>query len=465
MSAKEGRLSIFTQLGYGVGTLSYGIPFQLISATLVFYSTAILGISGAMTGLIISLSTIWDAVTDPVMGYISDHTSRKILFGRRLFYVLLGAIGIAVCNYLLWCIDPALPRGSKLLALGLLLVLLRTFSTVFTTPYLALGAELSRDYNERTTVQSFRSAFFFFGFMYPAIIGMAVFFRPTPEFINGQLNPQAYESLGLTTSIITLVCAAICIAFTNKRHDSSPVKKRNGNPIVGIIKETAEALKCNDFRNVSIGLLFVNMAMGIVGAVGMHVFTYTFGFGNKELAIVFGALFLMALAAQPIWAYVANKTEKRRALLICLSINIVVSILFGLCVILSEWIADRYLLVLPLALLMGLSIGGSVALPYSMISDTIDKDAYYSGTRKEGVFYGCATFMFKLSQSLSIMFVGVLLDVIRFNADSIQPHSVYLKMGMILPVGFFVCFVLAFIFIKKYTLTREIVIKYQQELD
>ena len=492
----KGEVSLISKLGFGMGTLSYGIPFQIVSGFLVFYATVILGISGALTGLIISLSTVWDALTDPVMGYVSDHTSQKILFGRRLFYVFIGAIGLALFNYLLWAIDPSLPRGSKLLLLALCLIMSRTFSTVFATPYLALSAELSSDYNERTTIQSFRTAFFFLGFLFPSVIGMAVFFRPTPDFANGQYNPQAYQSLGLTASVIILACAAVCIALTYRHRGTATSHKIGRNPVIGLFKETAQALKCADFRNVSISLLFVNAAMGIVGAVGMHVFTYTFGFGNRQIAVVFGSLFLAALLAQPIWAYVAKKTEKRRALMMCLKINIAVSLVFGIAVLASEWLTDHYLLVLPLALLIGFSMGGSIALPYSMIADTIDKDAYYTGTRKEGVFFGCTTFMFKLSQALSVLFVGVLLDLIGFVtpqpepiiipeidtiisefdtiisefdpaiiADAAKSHTQFIFLGMILPVGLFICFALALMFVNKYSLDHKQALRYQLRAD
>ncbi len=458
------KLSTKVKLGYGIGSLSYGIPFQLVSSLFVFFSTEVLGLSGVLTGTLVFISTIWDALTDPVMGYISDHTNKKILLGRRLFYVLFGSIGLAVCSLLLWQVDANLPYMTKAALLGLLLILLKTFSTVYTTPYMALGAELSSDYDERTAVQSFRTAFFFLGFMFPTIVGMAVFFRPTPEFANGQLNPQSYVSLSISTSIITLICAGICIALTYRNQPAYSVPKIKRNPLNGIFRETAEALKCNDFRNVSLGLLFVNMAMGIVGSVGLHVFTYTFCFNNRQIAIVFGALFIMALFAQPFWLFVANKFEKKTALKACLVINIFVTFLFALAVFVNSWITNHYLVVLPLSMLMGLSMGGSIALPYSMITDTIDKDAYYSGTRKEGVFYGCATFMFKFSQSLSAMFVGSLLDIIHFDSKLVQAPSVYLKLGMILPIGFLVCFVLALIFINKYTLNRETVAKYQSAI-
>lgn len=468
-AATKHKIPIGVKLGYGIGTLGYAIPFQLLSGFFLFYCTTVLGISGALAGTLISVSTVWDAVTDPVMGYISDHTDRKILFGRRLFFIFIGAIGLALVNFFLWRVDPQL-RGAdagtvKLIWVAALLLLLKTLSTVYTTPYLALGAELSSDYNERNTVQSYRTAFFFLGFIFPSVIGMAVFFRPTEQYPNGLMNPNAYASMGLTATIITLVCAAICLALTYKHRCVYTPPKVKRNPIVGLYKEIVEALKLADFRNISLSLLFINMAMGIVSAVGMYVFTFTFGFASRQIALIFGVLFAMALLAQPVWVLIANKFDKRRSLLICLSANLAVSALFVIYVITNAWIADHYLMVLPLAILIGFSMGGSIALPYSMISDTIDKDAYVSGARKEGVFYGCATFMYKLSQSMSTLFVGAMLDIIRFDSNTVQAPAIYLKLGLILPGGFLICFTLALLFARKYTLNREEVTRYQKEME
>lgn len=462
------KIPFGVKLGYGIGTLGYAIPIQLLSGFFLFYCTAVLGVSGTITGILISFSTILDAVTDPVMGYISDHTNKKIWLGRRLFYIFIGALGFAVVNYMIWAVDPQLRGGDagtvKVVWVAALLLLYQIFNSMYATPYLALGAELSSDYNERNTVQSYRTAFFFLGFIFPSVIGMAVFFRPTDVFMNGQLNPAAYASMGLVASIITLVTAGVCVLLTYKHRMLYTAPKIKQNPIIGLFKEVAEALRCAEFRNISISLLFINMAMGIVSAIGMYVFTYTFGFGNSQIALIFGALFATALLAQPAWVAIANKFDKRRALIYCLVINIAVSVVLIGYVIANEWVTGHYLLVLPIAVLIGFSLGGSVSLPYSMISDTIDKDAYESGTRKEGMFYGCATFIFKASQSIAVFILGVLLDAIGFNSSAVQPPGIYLKLGLMLPVGFIVCFALALVFARKYTLNREMVIKYQQAL-
>ena len=459
----KNRIPVRVKLGYGVGALSYAIPFQVLSGFFLFYAKEVLGISGTIAGMVLSISIFWDAFTDPVMGYISDKTSSKVLFGRRLFYVLIGALGLAAANLFLWNIDNQMPMLTKSILLIISLLLVKTFATIYTTPYLALGAELSNDYDERTSVQSFRTAFFFLGFLFPTIVGIGIFFKPTAQFEVGQLNPQAYSLLAITTSAIVIVCAALSIIFTRNKSLYPEAVKSKKSSILGMFKETAIAFKCDDFRNIAISLLFVNMAMGIVSAVGLHTFTFTFGFNNKEITLIFGSLFAMALAGQPLWVVIARKFEKKQALKFCLIINICVSIIFIVCVFLNNWISEHFLSVLPLALLMGFSIGGSIALPYAMISDTVDKDAYYTGVRKEGVFYGCATFLYKVSQSLAVLFVGVLLDIIKFNSELVQPNSVYIKLGLILPIGFFICFFGALIFTQKYSLNKEKVATFQHK--
>ncbi len=449
------KIPVKLKLGYGVGALSYGIPFQIISGFFLFYANSVLGISGTLAGTIFAISIFWDAFTDPIMGYISDKTSPKVLFGRRLFYVFIGAIGLAISNFFLWSIDVSLPGFAKAVILGLLLILVKTFATIYTTPYLALGAELSTDYNERTSVQSFRTAFFFLGFMFPVIVGLGIFKVGD--------NPEAYSMFAVTTSIIILVCAALSIAATRNKSLFPSVKKVRRSSVVGMLKETGIALKCDDFRNISFTLLFVNMAMGIVSAVGLHTFSFTFYLGDQEKMIILGSLFGMALIAQPIWVFIAKKFEKKASLKACLFINLAVAIAFLIYVLNNEWVAQNYLSVVPLAIVMGFSIGGSIALPYSMISDTVDKDAYNTGVRKEGVFYGFATFLYKLSQAVAIFSVGALLDIIKFNSESVQPNSVYLKLGLIMPIGFIICFLGALYFTIKYSLDKKKVAEFQSK--
>lgn len=147
---------------------------QVVGTYLVFYSTAILGIPGSMVGLAVSISIIWDAVTDPIMGYLSDITHSKI-FGRRHLYLIIGASGIALTNYLIWNISASFSSSVKFLLIFIYIILFKTFTTIYITPYTALGAELSSDYNERTSIQSMKTIFFLVGLSFVSVAGMYMF--------------------------------------------------------------------------------------------------------------------------------------------------------------------------------------------------------------------------------------------------------------------------------------------------
>jgi Na+/melibiose symporter-like transporter len=114
---------------------------------------------------------------------------------------------------------------------------------------------------------------------------------------------------------------------------------------------------------------------------------------------------------------------------------------------------------------MGFSMGGSISIPFSMISDTIDKDAYFSGSRKEGVFYGCATFLDKVAQGIAAMLISSYLDIIKFDSSQIQPHEVYFNLGLALPAGFLISFIIALIFAGEYKLDRKAVAVFQQKIN
>src|SRR5262245_12376375 len=100
------------KLGYGIGNVAYSLPYQLSASLFMLFATAILRIPAAIAGTVGALSIVWDAVTDPVVGYLSDHTESR-RFGRRHLYILLGGIGIAAANALLWTIPSGAGLGVR----------------------------------------------------------------------------------------------------------------------------------------------------------------------------------------------------------------------------------------------------------------------------------------------------------------------------------------------------------------
>ena len=204
-----------TLWGFGFGNIGFGLITQIMSAYLVFFATVILGMSGSSIGLLVSIGIIWDALSDPIMGYLSDMT-RSVKFGRRHLYLLIGGIGTTVLNLGLWMIPVSLGNTAKWFLMIALVLLLKTFTTIFITPYTALAAEISDDYTDRTRIQAVKTTFFLLGIFLATAFGMLVFFKSTPEYPTGQLNPQGYYNMAIFASTIMLLSMISAYFSTNR---------------------------------------------------------------------------------------------------------------------------------------------------------------------------------------------------------------------------------------------------------
>ncbi|MFN2364644.1 MAG: MFS transporter [Halarsenatibacteraceae bacterium] len=467
------NIALIDKFGYGAGNLGAGIILQVINTYIVFYATAVLNIPGTMVGIAVSLSIIWDALTDPVMGYISDRTNLKY-FGRRHLYLIIGALFAGIFNFYLWTISPEHTLIFKYSWFFINIILVKTFLTVFGTPYVALGAELSSDYNERTLIQSIRTVFFILGVFAATALVLYLFFKPTEEYSLGQLNPGAYVNMGIASSIVMII-SGIIVFITTYKYLPYLYKftddKRSGsfkpvNELKQLIADFKTALNNYDFRSVVLGYLFTNLTVALFTAVGLHVFTYTFDMNNTEIAIIIGTQFLVSIISQPFWVAVSARFDKRPTVLIGLGFSLVAAFIFLFSVLNRAYIADHHLLLLPFAFMAGFGNGSLFTMPASMVADVIDVEELKTGVRLEGIYYGCLTFSCKTSQSIAILSLGILLDIIGFDPKlAAQPDFTLLFIGLILAVGGIITIGFAFKFYNNYRLTHSIVENVQEKLN
>jgi glycoside/pentoside/hexuronide:cation symporter, GPH family len=461
------KIPLQDKIGYGMGDLTYGIVFQMVGTYVVFFATAVLGISGSLVGLALSISVLWDAISDPLMGYLSDIT-RSVRFGRRHLYLLLGSAGMAVSNLMIWSIQPEWSNGLKVAGLFVGLMLMKTSATVFATPYAALGSELTTDYNERTSIQGIRSIFFLGGLMFSTVMGFLLFFNATPEFPIGQENPAAYRNMGLTVSLIALLGGFTVYGMTRQYIPHLRARNPDKAEITGLHKLAASfrlALQNNPYRHVVIAYLLTNISTALISSLGIHVFTYTFQLDNRDIGTIFGVLFGVSILSQPIWIRISRRIDKRPAILLGILFSLLGCVLVFFFVLFKDRIAGEMVYMLPFAALGGFGSGALFSMPYSMVADTIDFDEARTGKRLSGVYYGSMTFFYKFSQSLTVFLVGILLDVVRFDAKAtVQPESTVTILGMTIAIGGFVVLVLAGVSYFQYGLNREKVAQIQEQI-
>jgi glycoside/pentoside/hexuronide:cation symporter, GPH family len=452
------KIPLHDKIGYGIGNFSAGVSIQVIGAYLVFYCTAILNIPGSLVGLAVSLSVIWDAITDPLMGYFSDITKSKT-FGRRHLYLLIGGLGIAVTNFILWNTDAALPTQTKFIIILVDILAVKSFMTIFITPYTALGAELSNDYNERTSIQAIKTIFFLLGLSFVSVVGMYIFFQPTIDFPVGQLNPQAYINMGTFTSIVIVLFAFLCFVSTKKyipilNHSIGKVDSTEG--FSNLVISFKEIFRNRTFRYVAFSYMFINIASALLSNLGLHVFTYTFTLTSQQIAMIIGVQFITSILSQPVWTLISTKIDKKPSMIFGILISIVASLVFLVLVLTKNIVSGDVLYFLPFSIMVGFGTGCLFTLPLSMIADIIDLDELNTGKRSEGTYYGCLTLFYKLSQSIALFLIGLLLDVVKFDSNlHVQAESTVIILGLILSIGPIISFIMAFLSLIKYELNRE----------
>jgi len=466
-SSNHRKIPILDKIGYGSGNFSAGVSSQVIGTYLVFYCTAILNIPGSLVGLAVSLSIIWDAITDPLMGYFSDMTKSKI-FGRRHQYILIGGIGLGIANYLLWNISSGLSDYLKFAIIFLLILVIKTFSTIYVTPYTALGAELSSDYNERTSIQGIKTIFFLLGLAFVSVFGMFVFFRSTPEFPSGQLNPGSYRSMGIFSSILIIIFAILCFYSTKKyipilsEHAHKGVKGGNLKTLLSAFKEI---FLNKSFRYVALSFMFKNIASALVANTGQHELTYTFALSSQQIAFIVGIQLLVSILSQPIWSLASKRLDKKPSMILGILLCIISSLFFLVLVFMKEHVIGNALYFVPFAILAGFGTGGLFTLPFSMIADVIDLDELNTGKRAEGSYYGCLTLFYKLSQSITLLLIGFVLDLVKFDAGlPIQAESTVIILGLMLSIGSGLSFIAALVSISGYNLNRSTVENIQKKI-
>ena len=165
------RLSSSKKVGYGFGNLGFSAVSQTISTLLMFFGTSVAGIPGTLVGLCVAIGTFWDAVTDPIVGYISDN-SGDCRIGRRERFILVASLFMAMSNMLIWCLPLNLSNWQKFAWLLIALLIYETAETFFATPYSALGYEMTNDKYDSTSIQAAKSVFSLIGMILPSVLMM-----------------------------------------------------------------------------------------------------------------------------------------------------------------------------------------------------------------------------------------------------------------------------------------------------
>lgn len=455
------RLTLKTKVAFGVGSAAEIIALYAVSSFALLYYNQVLGVPAHWVGIAISISLVLDGLTEPVVGSWSDRTKSKL--GRRHPWMYAAPFPIALTFYAIF--NP--PEGLDAMALtiwcGIFVSLLRQVMTFFHTPHLALGAELSSNYIERSKVMAYNSFFTWAGGASMTWIALSYFFPSTPEYPRGLLNPEPWSAFALTMALIILVVLFSSAWFTRDRipflpQPAADVKKFSPTEFFA---DVWKALRNRNYVWLLIGIFFLSMMIGLKEGLRLYTATFYWGLSSEDLRWFVVGSFVGYATAFMFAARMHGRFDKRATMVwgaIAYSIFTAAPLVAGMLGVLTPQTPNLvWLLIAWSALSYGsmsvLQIGAMSAL-----ADIADENELRFGVRQEGILYSTRALAAKIDQAIGSVLAGFVLLLIAFPQKAqpgVVPEDVLYKLALWDGVLAAVPGVIAAICYGRYAISKE----------
>jgi glycoside/pentoside/hexuronide:cation symporter, GPH family len=408
----EDRLSFWQKTGYASGMAPYALMVQGMNQLCNPIFNDCLGVDPRWISWVMGGSRLWDAITDPIMGIVTDNTNSR--WGRRRPWIALGAVLCALSFAAIWLF----PRGmSQMFYFSWFLVSSLVFYvafTIFSVPYIALGMELSPDYHERTSVQAFRTVLSQVGVLFVS----GLFWFTSMSRFSDRAEGMRYG--GMILGVVILFGMLIPAIFSGE-HPSFLAKQAkdrlNNKPKISLLKSAKETLSQVPFL-ILIGVtVLMTLGLLMVASLGYYVAIYhVFGGDKTEVSgrvITIGQWMaqLCTIFSVPIILKFSKTIGKKSMLYITIGIAIIGSLLKWVCYTPS----NPWLLLIP-GMVMSGGLASTWMLINAMIPDVVDLDELKTGERREGMFSAVYSWTYKSGVALALVIAGYVLSGSGFDA-------------------------------------------------
>jgi glycoside/pentoside/hexuronide:cation symporter, GPH family len=413
-------------ISYSIGESANSLIMNSLFGFAMLYYTDALGLRHSEAGLAMALAVFWDAITDPVMGHITDNTRSR--FGRRHPYILLGGLATVATYVFLWYVPEAFRADARLLFWYLVGInlLQRTAITVFYIPYTALGFEMCTDYRGRVTLQGIRSAMNMLANLLGPGLAWAIFFANNDR-VRATSVPENYLLMGLSFAAVSLLCILAVVVLTRRYITDSRRITVEGETIGAFVRNMREILSDVYSRYAFLFIVVVTVGIALVSSLQMYLYEHFMRLGGTEKSITHGGSMVGFGVGALVASLLTKRLEKVRtvslAVFLSVSCNAILAILFlpGLLVpgqsasFLSWSIPYGFII---FALFHGVYwLGNGVMFPTatSMMADVSEINEIRTGVNKDGAYAAVFSFSQKCAISLGVLLSGHILSLIGFE--------------------------------------------------
>ena len=310
MSTK-GSVSVRRKVAYGFGSVAFGVKSNGFDYFFLIFYSQVMGVSAYLVSLALMIALMVDALSDPLIGYLSDNTRSR--WGRRHPFMYAAAIPAAVAYYFVWNPPAGLEGDALFPYIVTIAILVRTLITVYEIPSSSLVAEMSDDYDERTSMLSYR---YFFGWTGGTLMGaFATIFIlvPTATVPNGMFNVEGHGQVGAIAAISIFLAIMISALGTHKMiPDLKPPPPARQLSLMLIYREVFETLASRSFLALFLAALFGAVASGVSTTLSFYFSTFFWGFSTEQIGLISLSVVISALMAFFISPAISRRLGKKR---------------------------------------------------------------------------------------------------------------------------------------------------------
>ncbi len=448
LSNPKQALNLKTKLSYGIGELAGAIPNNILVFFLLFFLTNVAGLNSTLAGSVLLVGKAWDAINDPLIGWLSDKTRSPL--GRRYPWMLYGVVPLGICFCLQWFVPPTENQWLLFIYYSAIAILYYAAVSAVLVPFSTLGAELTQSYDERTNLIGFKSAFGIGGSIFALVLAQVIFALLKP--------PNSYLLMGVISGVLSILAVYLCFLGTNQRYKFIQQQRHQVQrpPSEPILRQIKIALNNRPFLFV-IGIYLCSWLGVQVTAAILPYFVINWmqlsesHFTQMALAVQGTALVMMFF-----WSAIGQRVGKKA--IYCMGIPLTIIAQGGLFFLQPGQVIGMYIL----AVMAGVGIATAYLVPWSMLPDVVDLDELNTGQRREGIFYGFVVQLQKFGVAGALFLVGRILDWAGFipsvasQPTPIQPESALWAIRWIIGPMPTVVLVLGLILAYFYPITRSV---------
>ena len=390
-----GRLTFGQKFGWAMGAHGTSTMIGVLVTYLLIYMTDTLGIAAFTAGAIIFAARMYDLVTDPLMGYISDRTHSR--WGRRRPYLFLGAFVCFIAFVALFNVPDIETEFAMALYTGFLLILFTTAYTIFNVPYLAMPAEMTDSYNERTSMMGYRVVFFT-----TANLGL---FLGGGMLIKTYGSEQGYSLMGWVLGSVLL--AAMLISFFATR--SAPQYARTEDIEFSVREQIAMVVDNKPFM-IFLGVKLCQLIAQASSQAALLFFGIYVLQRSEDLLLAFGTYFTVStLITIPLWTWAGKRFSKK-------PVYMTAALLYA--VVMASWLlsdaAEAQWIINARIFGIGVAVTGILVMGFSILPDTMEYDRRRTGLNREGIYAGLYSTMEKAASGFGPLLFGAYLGAMGY---------------------------------------------------